>query len=75
VSKRALSWELPEDEIQLSLPPPQDADIQETKRPRLEEPVPTSTDATGNWTLEEDAELTSAVANAWKTKWAIRSAR
>jgi hypothetical protein len=34
-----------------------------------------TTGATGNWTLEEDAELTSAVANAWKTKWAIRSAR
>jgi hypothetical protein len=43
-AKRILPWDLPIDEIQLALPRPQDEDIQERKRPRLEEPVPTSTD-------------------------------
>jgi hypothetical protein len=50
-AKRTFPWELTADEIQLASPPPQDEDIQETKRPRLEEPVPTSIDeATTNTT-------------------------
>jgi hypothetical protein len=44
-AKRTFLWELTADEIQLALPaPPQDGNIRETKRPRLEEPVPTATD-------------------------------
>jgi hypothetical protein len=44
-AKRSLPWKLAADEIQLALsPPPQDEDTRATKRPRLEEPVPTSTD-------------------------------
>jgi hypothetical protein len=43
-AKRILPWDLPADEIQLVLPRPQDEDIiQETKRPRLEEPFSSST--------------------------------
>jgi hypothetical protein len=45
-AKRTFPWELAADEIQLALPRLQDEDdyTRETKRPRLEEPVPTSTD-------------------------------
>jgi hypothetical protein len=43
-AKRILPWDLPIDEIQLALPLPQDEDSPATKRPRLEEPFPTSTD-------------------------------
>jgi hypothetical protein len=43
-AKRTLPWKLTADEIQLALSPPQDEDIRETKRRRLEEPFPTSTD-------------------------------
>jgi hypothetical protein len=43
-AKRSLPWKLTADEIQLALSPPQDEDIREMKRPRLEEPVPTSTE-------------------------------
>jgi hypothetical protein len=43
-AKRILPWDLPVDEIQLALPSPQDEDIREAKRPRLETPFPTSTD-------------------------------
>jgi hypothetical protein len=45
-AKRTLPWELKDDEIQLALPRPQDEDdyIRETKRPRLEDPIPTSAD-------------------------------
>jgi hypothetical protein len=43
-AKRTLPWKLAADEIQLALAPPQDEDTRATKRPRLEKPVPTSTD-------------------------------
>jgi hypothetical protein len=43
-AKHTLPWKLAADEIQLALSPPQDEDTRATKRPRLEEPVPTSTD-------------------------------
>jgi hypothetical protein len=47
-AKRTFPWELTEDEIQLALPRTQDEEednyTRETKRPRLEEPIPTSTD-------------------------------
>jgi hypothetical protein len=43
-AKRTFPWDLSVDEIQLALPRPQGEDIRETKRPRLEEPFPTSPD-------------------------------
>jgi hypothetical protein len=50
-AKRTFPWELTADEIQLALPRPQDEDTRETKRPRrLEEPVPTSTEASSKTT-------------------------
>jgi hypothetical protein len=53
-AKRTFPWELTADEPQLASPPPQDEDIRETKRPRLEEPVATSTDeATAETTLHD----------------------
>jgi hypothetical protein len=41
-AKRTLPWKLTADEIQLALSAPQDEGIRATKRPRLEEPLPTS---------------------------------
>jgi hypothetical protein len=53
-AKRILPWDLPVDEIQLASPPPHGEDTRETKRPRLEEPVATSTDeATTKNTLHD----------------------
>jgi hypothetical protein len=44
-TKRTLPFDLTEGELELvSLPPPQDEDIPARKRPRLEEPLPTTTD-------------------------------
>jgi hypothetical protein len=43
-AKRTLPWDLTEDEIQLALPRSQDEDTRATKRPRLEEPLRTSTE-------------------------------
>jgi hypothetical protein len=43
-AKRSLPWKLAADEIQLALSSPQDEDTRATKRPRLEELFPTSTD-------------------------------
>jgi hypothetical protein len=41
-AKRILPWDLPIDEIELASPSPHDEFIRDTKRPRLEEPAPTS---------------------------------
>jgi hypothetical protein len=41
-AKRILPWDLPVDQIQLASSSPQDEFIRETKRPRLEEPLPTT---------------------------------
>jgi hypothetical protein len=54
-AKRTLPWKLTADEIQLALSPPQDEDIRETKRPRLEEPVPISTDEVTTANASHDA--------------------
>jgi hypothetical protein len=43
-SKRTSPLEVTADEIQLALPPADNEDTRETKRPRFEEPVPTPTD-------------------------------
>jgi hypothetical protein len=45
-AKRTFPWDLPGEEIQIARPRPQDEDdhIRATKRPRLEEPLPTPTD-------------------------------
>jgi hypothetical protein len=45
-AKRTFPWKLKADEIQLALSRPQDEDdyIRATKRPRLQDPIPTSTD-------------------------------
>jgi uncharacterized protein (DUF2237 family) len=53
-AKRTFPWELTADEIQLASPPPHDEDTRETKRPRLEEPVLTSTDEASTNTTSED---------------------
>jgi hypothetical protein len=42
-TKRTFPWDLSSEEIKLA-PPPQDEYTRDTKRPRLEEPFPTSTD-------------------------------
>ena len=110
-AKRSLPFDLKAEELHLVSPPPQDEDIPARKKPRLEEPLPTTADATarrntashdvsvglsppaadnddenadlmtdthsnagatratGRWTLEEDAKLTSAVANTSEKKW------
>jgi hypothetical protein len=110
---RTFPWKLTTEELQLELPRPQDEDeeTRETKRPRLEEPLRTSTYAgttentshattaalplpvaTDNaadtadsvpvtnirpnagttrdtWTLDEDAQLTSAVTKTREKEW------
>jgi hypothetical protein len=43
-AKRILPWDLPVDQIQLASSSPQDEGIRETKRPRLEEPLPATAD-------------------------------
>jgi hypothetical protein len=43
-AKRILPWDLPVDEIQLASIQPHEEDSPATKRPRLFEPFPTSTD-------------------------------
>jgi hypothetical protein len=45
-AKRTFPWDIPAEEIQLALTRPHDDDgyVRETNRPRLEEPVPRSTD-------------------------------
>jgi hypothetical protein len=105
-AKRTLPFDLTEEELNL-MTPPQAEDIPARKKPRLEEPLPTTTDqaarktaspdisvdvpapdsddANGDadavtavastqttrrlWTLEEDAELTSAIENTRKKKY------
>jgi hypothetical protein len=52
--KRTFPWYLPTYEIQLASPRPQDEDTRETKRPRFEEPVPTSTDEAAAKTISDD---------------------
>jgi hypothetical protein len=67
-AKRTFPWELTADEIQLALPRPQDEDdyIRETKRPRLEEPIPTSADeaSTEKTSRDNTVELLPAAAAA-----------
>jgi hypothetical protein len=43
-TKRTFPWDLSAEEIKLAPPRPQDEYTRDTKRPRLEEPFPTSTD-------------------------------
>jgi uncharacterized protein (DUF2237 family) len=106
-AKRTHPWDLQTGELELVSPQPQAEDIPVTKKRRLEEPLPATTDeaasksaspdvsvalpppvadnddvneeplmdaqpntvATGRWTADEDAKLTSAVANTSKKKW------
>jgi hypothetical protein len=44
VNVRTLPFDQTEEELELVSPPPQDEDIPARKRPRLEEPFPTTTD-------------------------------
>jgi hypothetical protein len=55
-AKRTFPWELKADEIQLALPRPQDEDdhTRATKRPRLEEPLPTSADEAPTESTQHD---------------------
>jgi hypothetical protein len=53
-AKRSFPWELTADEIQLASPPPHDEDTRDTERPRLEEPVSTSTDEAASKTTPHD---------------------
>jgi hypothetical protein len=54
-AKRTLPWKLAADEIQLALSPSHDeGDIRETKRQRLQEPVPTSTDKAATYTTSHE---------------------
>jgi hypothetical protein len=76
VAKRSLPWDLRAGELLVS----QDEDNPAKKKPRLGDTLPTpgtdtqpnagaGTRATGSWTLEEDAQLTSAMSNTSKMKW------
>jgi hypothetical protein len=65
-AKRTLPWDLAVDELEL-VSPQQAEDIRAMKRSRLEEPSSASTDEA--WTVEENAKLSSAVANTLKKKW------
>ncbi len=58
-AKRTLPWDLAAEEIELAIPPQQDEDIQETKRPRLEEPPPTTstTDGADRKTVSPDVSV------------------
>jgi hypothetical protein len=76
VAKRSLPWDLRAGELLVS----QDENNPAKKKPRLGDTLPTpgtdtqpnagaGTRATGSWTLEEDAKLTSAMTNTSKMKW------
>jgi hypothetical protein len=76
-TKRALPWNLTARALNLVPPPPQDEDIREPKRPRLEKASPTSTDEAierasvrvGNWTAVEDVKLKDAVKTHGGKNW------
>jgi hypothetical protein len=66
-AKRTIPWKLTADEIQLALSPPQDEDMRETKRRRLEEPFPTSTDEAATKTASHDTTVALSLPDAAHT--------
>jgi hypothetical protein len=55
-SKRTLPWDLPADELEL-VAPPQAKDTQDRNRPRLEKPIPTSTDESTTRNTSHDTKV------------------
>jgi hypothetical protein len=70
VAKRTFPWDLRTTEIDPALPPPQDEEVRDTKRPRLERLFPAST--YGATTAKTD---TSSVTNTHQNAMSIRTRR